>query len=545
MEQWFRSNGIRAAWRDVRDAMRPAEEIEKMIGPFLGGNDPLFGKRTTLTLQDFFNPVLLSHIQPDPEVTLNILYGPGAALAGWKGFLVYFDLPKNEFQYRARAGSVSNLGAVSPDDPKKMYKRSYFVDWIVLNRYKAQIAGDIDLVADGQRPSDITWMEGNTFRATLETMSRSAFRVRPWFEPGAWGGNWIKEHIPGLNPDVPNYAWSFELITPENGILLESDGLLLEVSFDWLMYLHAEAILGDCHDRFGTEFPIRFDFLDTFDGGNLSVQVHPREEYIREHFGENFTQQEAYYILDTKENALVNLGFQEDIDPERFRETLEESREKGIPVNIPEYIRQLPAHKHDLFLIPDGIVHGSGKNNLVLEISTTPYIFTFKMYDWLRLDLDGNPRDLNIARAWENLDFGRKGKKIPGEFVSMPRLISQGGSWEIYHLPTHPLHIYDVLRYHFTGKITMETEGKVHVLSLVEGGPVRVATENGPELIVQYAETFILPAAAGRYTMTTLSAPIPSPSPCKGKGEAAPIPNPSPIRGKGESEAIVVIAFVK
>jgi mannose-6-phosphate isomerase class I len=271
------------------------------------------------------------------------------------------------------------------------------------------------------------------------------------------------------------------------------------------MYRESPAVLGDCYKRYGTEFPIRFDFLDTFDGGNLSVQVHPGEDYIRKHFGESFAQQEAYYILDTKENAVVNLGFQENIDPGKFRSALERSERENVPVDIPEFVQQHPASKHDFFLIPEGTVHGSGINNLVLEVSTTPYIFTFKMYDWLRMDLDGNPRDLNIGRAFENLCFDRKGKIIKEEYISGPVLLDQGSNWKKYHLPSHPLHLYDVYRYHFAGTIVIETLNKCHVLSLVEGESIGVVTSGGILMNFHYAETFVVPAAAGKYCVTSLS----------------------------------------
>jgi hypothetical protein len=313
----LRTTGKRIVFTCTKDYQKDPRDINRLISPFLGGEDPLFGKRACISLRDLF-------IDDFPEAPgtaedcINILIGPGASLFGWTGLLIYIDLPKNEVQFRSRAGTITNLGVPHASDPKVMYKRFYFVDWPVLNRHKQEIIGSVDIFADGQHPDEPAWIMGDDLRRSLKTISRNVFRARPWFEPGAWGGSWIKKNIPGLNTEVPNYAWSFELITPENGILLNSSGKLLEISFDTLMFLYSESILGDCSARFGSEFPIRFDFLDTFEGGNLSIQCHPRPGYIREHFGETFTQEETYYILDTKDNAVVYLGFTGNIDPQEF-----------------------------------------------------------------------------------------------------------------------------------------------------------------------------------------------------------------------------------
>lgn len=499
-------SGIEPMWWNCQAAMKNPEEIDHMIAPFLGGDDPIFGFRTTLNLLDFFRPGKLENIRPDESAPMNILYGHGASLSGWEGLLIYIDVPKNEIQFRSRAGSITNLGSSSSLPPGEMYKRSYFVDWVVLSRHKKEILNQVDIIIDGQRENEIAWMTGQHLRNGLNMLSNNAFRVRPWFEPGIWGGQWIKEHIEGLAKDVPNYAWSFELIVPENGIIFSSDDRLLEVSFDTLMFHSGEKVVGKaCYDTYRDEFPIRMDYLDNFDGGNLSIQCHPHIDYIQENFGEVLTQEETYYLMDTKDDAVVFLGFKEDIIPEEFEKALYDSYANLTPLDVEKFIHQEKARKHDLFLIPPGTIHSSGRNNLVLEISTTPYIFTFKMYDWLAKDAENHLRTLNIKRALDNLCFESKGEYVSRELVSHPAVIEAGPDWQMEKLPTHEKHSYLIFRYTIGTQVQVLTGQKFNVLNLVEGDKAEIQTSGGQIFRLSFGETVVVSASAESYTIVNTS----------------------------------------
>lgn len=497
LNEQLAAKGASVKWHFTKEQMVCPVTVSNMVKPFTGEPGGVWGTRCDLQLADFFEKD--RGVEDDPAAVLHVVIGTGAALFDEEAPVVFMELPKNELQYRMRAGTITNLGAGEPEHPADMYKRFYFVDWVVLNGYKEQLKQRIHIFADTQWGNTLTWMLRDHLEQAIAKITRTAFRVRPWFDPGAWGGQWLKQHVKQLPQTEVNYAWSFELIVPENGVVFESDGVLLEVPFEWLMYYQHRQVLGRHANIFKYEFPIRFDFLDTFDGGNLSIQCHPTLPYIRQHFGENITQDETYYILDCKEDAGVYLGFTEAAGPQQFRQALEQSRDEGTPVDIEQYVQLHKANKHDLFLIPNGTVHSAGANNMVLEISATPYIFTFKMYDWLRLGLDGQPRAINIEHAFNNLDFSRKGEAVK-ELLSVPAVIGEGADWQLVHLPTHPEHFYDVQRIEFNTAVSFNTDNYCLVMMLVEGTSVLLEA-NGIQQEYHYAETFVIPAAAGDYTL--------------------------------------------
>jgi hypothetical protein len=127
------------------------------------------------------------------------------------------------------------------------------------------------------------------------------------------------------------------------------------------------------------------------------------------------------------------------------------------------------------------------------------------MYDWVRPDLEGNPRPINIEHAFNNLNFERKGSRVKEELISLPRLIEEKKDFRVIHLPTHKEHFYDVHRMEFINEVMVKTNNICHVLMLVEGESIIVKINDGEERRFNYAETFIIPAAADSYQLINKS----------------------------------------
>ena len=271
-----------------------------------------------------------------------------------------------------------------------------------------------------------------------------------------------------------------------------------------LVFYQPKQLLGEnVYARFGAEFPIRFDFLDTMDGGNLSLQVHPLTEYIREKFGMFYTQDESYYMLDVKEDACVYLGLKENVDPESMISELEAAQEGGASFDADKHVERWAVKKHDHVLIPAGTVHCSGKNSMVLEISATPYIFTFKLWDWGRLGMDGLPRPINIGHGKENIDWDRTTNWVAEKLLNRVDKIAEGPGWREERTGLYETEFIETRRHWFSQKVEHDTAGNLNVLNLVEGREVIVESESGAfeAFVVHYAETFIVPARVGKYSV--------------------------------------------
>jgi mannose-6-phosphate isomerase class I len=493
---------------DVEDAAAlPPEQIDALIGRNLT-DDRVFGVMSHFTVDEFYDPELIgalrTRLAARTAPTIVVGWGADAAVERCADALVLVDLARWEIQQRQRAGASNWRAGNSGEDALRKYKRGFFVEWRTADRHKRTLFERIDLLVDGNAdPESAGAVGGDAFRAALAGASAAPFRVVPFFDPGVWGGQWMKSTL-DLDPSASNYAWCFDCVPEENSLLLEAGGRVVEIPALDLVLMHPRALLGEkTFARFGAEFPIRFDFLDTMGGGNLSLQVHPLTDYIHDTFGMAYTQDESYYLLDAADDAVVYLGVKTGVDPDEMLGALRAATDGDHPFDAERYVNVFPAKKHDHFAIPAGTVHCSGADSMVLEISATPFIFTFKLWDWGRVGLDGVPRPVHLDHGERNIQWERDTEWVERNLVGQVEELRREPGLVEERTGLHELEFIEVRRHWFDDEAAHDTDGTVNVLNLVEGDEVEIVSPTGAfePYLVHYAETFIVPAAVGPYVV--------------------------------------------
>ena len=465
---------------------------DQRVSPYVT-EDRVFGFKTTLSMHDLYIPDLVETVK---KMNKRVIYGFGAGLIP-SDHLIHVTIKRYEHQRRMRQG-MPNFNLDNPqEDVLRKYKRAYFLEWVIQDTFIRSIQDRISYLIEWNDRAHPKMVDYPAFRRHLQGLTQQPFRMVPFFDAGVWGGQWLKE-LADLNGDVPNYAWCFDGVMEENSIALAINDVVFDVPAQTLIQHYPEEVLGKkVFQQYGYNLPIRFDLLDTMDGQNLSLQVHPNATYIHQTFGMPYTQEESYYILDAKEDAHVYLGLKSDINVTDFQRDLRTSQATQ-EFNAEAYVNRFPAKKHDHFSIPPGTIHCSGKNILVLEISTAAYIFTFKLWDWGRLGLDGKPRPVNIEHGLKNMDYTMTTDVVASTLINpitrlSPRMEKTG---------LHPSQSLDSYRITIEDEVTVDLHKTVQMANLVEGTRIEIydALTQEKMMDIHYAETFVIPASVHRLT---------------------------------------------
>ena len=217
---------------------------------------------------------------------------------------------------------------------------------------------------------------------------------KPIYAKRVWGGHLLECFLGDEVEDEPiGEAWIIS--NHKNGMSYVSNGEYKGKSLAELIDEFGEKLLGKkIHEKYGKNFPLLIKYIYAKD--SLSVQVHPNDEYAYEHEGEA-GKTEMWYILDAEEEATLIAGLEKGVTKEIFKESLS----SGDPALL---LAKSEVKKGDSIFIPAGRVHAIQAGLLILEIQQNSDT-TYRMYDWGRVGLDGEPRELHIEKSLEVTDW--------------------------------------------------------------------------------------------------------------------------------------------
>ena len=225
-------------------------------------------------------------------------------------------------------------------------------------------------------------------------------KFKPQLKENLWGGKRLLEIKQGQLPRSIDkercYGESWDLSCVKGSISKVANGFLKGNNLQEIIEVYMGDLVGEeVFDAFGLEFPLLIKNLDCND--TLSVQVHPDDELAAERHN-SFGKTEMWYVADAEEGAAIYLGFKsKEITREEYIKAVAEG-------TVAEILQRVPVKRGDVYFIPAGTVHALGKGLNIIEIQQTSDV-TYRIFDWNRVDAEGNSRELHTALAVDAIDF--------------------------------------------------------------------------------------------------------------------------------------------
>lgn len=305
-----------------------------------------------------------------------------------------------------------------------------------------------------------------------------------------WGGRGLETRLARQLPPDKEIAESWEIAAHENGNVRVINGPLAGETLTELNGRLGIQLVG----RRGAwalereKFPLLIKLLDA--NRNLSVQVHPDDDYAREHEGNELGKTEMWVILHADQDAAIILGVKERTTPTVFREALES---RGLE----QHLHEIPVHSGDFVCVPSGSLHAILGGVLIAEIQQNSDV-TYRVYDWNRVGHDGKPRPLHIEQAMEVINFAQVEPDLPAR---RPLPSDQAGirRWELCRNPYFVVEQIEMAAgARFEGHCDGET---LHIWGVIDGAiDLEGGSERDPTSIeaVRFA---LLPAEMGPYLL--------------------------------------------
>ena len=514
--QQLHVRGLKAELRDFSVCYKAEAELYDMIDSKLTwdrSTDPtlLFGYIYKGGYEGMLDAEKLEAFRKSlvSEADVVIVYGLGCLIPSMRpcyDLTCYLDVTPKETMLRIRRGHYVNLGMAQPLTTPLIIRRCYYCDFeVAVGLRKELLLGDIcDYYFESDHVDDMKMLPREALRDVFASLARYPFRCKPVYLEGVWGGSYFTK-IRHLPKTMRNCAWVFDLIPMEVSIMVEVGETVVEFPFCSFFMKEGNAVLGPAAvKKFGGYFPIRFNWDDSWhSSGNMSIQCHSAAAFNREQYNEFGRQDESYYIVATGHGAKTYLGFRDDADTDEFFRAIEAADTQGKPVDYQKYVSYEESKPGLQVMIPAGTVHSSGRNQVVLEIgSLTIGSYTYKMYDYLRLDFDGKQRPIHTKLGERNVVTSRRTSWVRQNIVQKPRKVREGE----YIVGEHDLLYFSLRRLEFEKTIEDDTKGRFHVLTLVDGDHVRIRSKADPSRCYEayYLDIVVVPADMGEYVIENL-----------------------------------------
>lgn len=311
----------------------------------------------------------------------------------------------------------------------------------------------------------------------------SILKLSPPCRDYLWGGERLKNEF-GKSSDSEKIAESWELCVRDDGNSVIENGDFAGKTLAELIEARGKtAVLGTASERFPEEFPVFIKLIDAAD--DLSVQVHPPDDYALKHEGER-GKNELWYVVDADDGAELIYGFKREITRLEFAERIENG-------TLLEVTNKVPVKKGDVFYIESGTLHSIGKGILIAEIQQNSNT-TYRVYDYGRVGKDGKPRELHIGKA---LDVT---KRVPPTFSKSARETPQKLAGGVITL-LHSCEYFTVNKLELDGAVGLEAdERSFNSLLFLEGQAV-IKSES-ESVAAKKGDSFFVAAGTGKYQIS-------------------------------------------
>ena len=509
--------------------LKSGKEIDAIIDPMLIWDtkiDPtlLYGKVYHGGYAGLIDPQKADAFRKDVAAAKSAgkivaVYGYGSLHKGFRDLYdvkVFFDITPKNSMLRIRAGEYANLGKKHTGIINRTIRRCYYCDFenAVQLRKELFATGELDWYVLDNDPAKLQMMPFSTFADICAQLVKYPFRAKPCYLEGVWGGTYMKK-LRNLPKEMRNAAWVFDFIPMEVSVMVEAGTELLDINYCSFVHKEGVNLMGaDCVRKYKGYFPIRFNWDDSYHStGNMSIQCHSGGKFNVENYNEFGRQDESYYVVITGHEAKTFIGFRDDADIPAFFKEIEAADTRHEECDYMKYVSYEESVPGLQVMLPAGTIHSSGRNQVILEIgSLTIGSYTYKMYDYLRLDFDGKQRPIHTHLGELNVRQDRRHSVIhdpesPEYIVQKPRLDCEGEGWQEYILGENPQMYISLRRLEFEKQCEQDTKGKkFHVLTLVDGEHVRIRSVEHPERFfdLDFMEIACVPASMGKYVIENL-----------------------------------------